>query len=289
MLTVDSGSFSAAARHLGVAPSSIMRRIEALEGDLGVRLINRTTRRLGLTEAGTLLLERARRLIADADDLSTALARGEVSPSGRLRISASIGFGRRHIATALGDFRQICPDVTIDLRLEDGFIDLVEDGIDIAIRIGRLADSRLRHVTLAPMCRVACASPLYLTKMGTPKRPQDLHAHHCLFVGRGTGTQDAWRFARTGRLQPPRQIIVNTPDAAVAAAVGGAGIAHLPTWMVADDIHAGRLVRLLKPFELGPSRVNGVHLIWPEQPAAKTAAFVSFLTKRFTSSTHWDI
>ncbi|HEY5755649.1 MAG TPA: LysR family transcriptional regulator [Steroidobacter sp.] len=289
VLTVERGSFSAAARHLGVAPSSIMRRIEALESDLGVRLINRTTRRLGLTEAGALLLERGRRLIADADDLSTALARGKVSPSGQLRISASIGFGRRHIATALGDFRQICPDVTIDLQLEDGFIDLVEGGIDIAIRIGRLADSRLRHVTLAPMYRVACASPLYLTKTGTPKRPQDLLAHQCVFVGRGAGTQDAWRFARTGRLQLPRQIIVNTPDAAVATAVGGGGIAHLPTWMVADDIRAGRLVRLLQPFELGPSRVTGVHLIWPERPAAKTTAFVSFLTKRFKSSTHWDI
>src|SRR5690349_9703013 len=109
VLTVDCGSFSAAARQLGVAPSSIMRRIEALEGDLGVRLINRTTRRLGLTEAGALLLERGRRLITDADDLSTALARGEESPSGRLRLSASIGFGRRHIAMALGDFRQLCP------------------------------------------------------------------------------------------------------------------------------------------------------------------------------------
>jgi DNA-binding transcriptional LysR family regulator len=189
----------------------------------------------------------------------------------------------------LGDFRQICPDVTIDLRLEDGVIDLVESGIDIAIRIGRLADSQLRHVTLAPMHRVACASPLYLTKIGTPKRPQDLHAHPCVFVGRGTGTHDAWHFARTGRLQLPRQIIVNTPDAAVAAAVGGGGIAHLPTWLVADEIRAGRLVRLLQPFELGPSRVNGVHLIWPERPAAKTTAFVSFLTKRFAGSTHWDV
>lgn len=289
VLTIDSGSFSAAARHLGVAPSSIIRRIEALEDELGVRLINRTTRRLGLTEAGAVLLERGRRLITDADALSTALSRSEVAPSGQLRISASIGFGRRHIATALGDFRQICPDVTVDLRLEDGFTDLVESGIDIAIRIGRLADSRLRHVTLAPIRRVACASPLYLTRMGTPKRPQDLHAHHCLFVGWGTGTHSAWRFARTGRLQLPRQIIVNTPDAAVAAAVGGGGIAHLPTWMVADDIRAGHLVRLLQPFELEPSRVNGVHLIWPEQPAAKTTAFVSFLTKRFTSSTHWDV
>jgi DNA-binding transcriptional LysR family regulator len=288
VLTVDSGSFSAAARHLGVAPSSIMRRIQALEADLGMRLINRSTRRLGLTEAGAVLLERSRRLIADADDLSSALSRNQAAPSGRLRISASIGFGRRYIATAVGDFRRLYPNVSIDLRLEDDYVDLVESGFDIAIRIGRLADSRLRQVTLAPIRRVACASPSYLKSMGTPKRPQELLTHHCLFVGWGAGTQDAWRFARTGRLQLPRHVVVNTPDAAAAAAVGGAGIAHLPTWMVVDDIRAGRLVRLLQPFELGASRVNGVHVLWPERPAAKTKAFVSFLTQRFGDPT-WDI
>lgn len=289
VLTIDSGSFSAAARQLGLAPSSIIRRIEALEAELGVRLINRTTRRLGLTEAGTRLLERARRLIAEADELSATLPRGEATPSGRLRISASIGFGRRHIAPALGGFRERYPEVSIDLHLEDDFVDLIESGFDIAIRIGRLPDSRLRYVTLAPMRRIACASPSYVARMGTPKRPQDLHAHQCLFVGWGTGTQDAWRFARTGRLQLPRQITVNTPDAAVAAAVGGGGIAHLPTWMIGDDLRAGRLLRLLQTFELAPSRANGVHLIWPDRPAAKTKAFVEFLTKRFSSAAPWDL
>jgi DNA-binding transcriptional LysR family regulator len=144
----------------------------------------------------------------------------------------------------------------------------------------------LRHVTLAAIHRVACASPLYLKTKGIPKRPEDLNSHVCVFVG-GAGTQDAWRFARDRPQQLPRHIIVNTPDAALAAALGDAGIAHLPTWMVADDIHSGRLVRLLQPFELGPSRVNRVHVIWPEQPAAKTKAFVSFLTQRFASSAHW--
>lgn len=289
VLTIDSGSFSAAARRIGVAPSSIIRRIEALESELGVRLINRTTRGLGLTEAGTRLLERGRRLIAEADELSTTLSRSEAAPSGRLRISASIGFGRRHIATALGDFRQRFPEVTIDLQLDDGFVDLIESNIDIAIRIGRLADSRLRHVTLAPMHRIACASPAYLARAGTPKRPQELHAHDCLFVGGGTGTRDAWRFARAGKLQLPRQIVVNTPDAAVAVALGGGGIAHLPTWIVAEDIRAGRLTRVLRTFEHGPSRLNGVHLIWPDRPAAKTKAFVSFLTERFARSAPWDL
>jgi DNA-binding transcriptional LysR family regulator len=289
VLTIDSGSFSAAARQLGVATSSIVRRIEVLENDLGVRLINRTTRRLGLTEAGALLLEQGRRLIKDADDLSARLSQSEVAPSGLLRISASMGFGRRYIATALGDFRRTCPDVTVDLRLEDGLVDLIEEGIDIAIRIGRLADSRLRHVTLAAIHRVACASPLYLKTRGIPQRPEDLNSHVCVFVGGGAGTQDAWRFARGRPRQLPRHIIVNTPDAALAAALGDAGIAHLPTWMLADEIRSGRLVRLLQPFELGPSRGNGVHVIWQEQPAAKTKAFVSFLRQRFADSAPWDL
>lgn len=283
VLTVESGGFSAAGRRLGLAPSSVARRIEALEQDVGARLFHRSTRRLGLTEAGTLLLDRGRAMIANARDLRAALTKAELAPSGTLRISASIGFGRLYVAPALGAFRRAYPEVSIDLRLEDRVVDLLEAGVDIAVRVGRLRDSNLRHVMLAPVRRVACASPDYILRAGMPQQPRDLLDHDCLVVD-GAGGEGAWRFARIARLSVPRRIVVSTPAAAVAAAVGGAGVAHLPAWKVARQLAEGRLVRLLAPFEPEPSRGNAVHLVWPEHPPAKTTAFVSFFKAWFAAS-----
>lgn len=280
---VEAGSFSAAGRALGLVPSSVARRVEALERDLGAKLLNRTTRRLGLTEAGSIAYERGQAILRDAQALRGLVGARQSRPSGLLRISASTGFGRRYVAPCLGDFRRAYPEVTLDLRLEDDFVDLVGEGVDVAVRVGRLADSGLRHLALVPVRRRACASPAYLDRRPTPLRPQDLMEHDCVVVGGGVGTAGAWRFARTGPLRPPRTVRVNTPEVALAAALGGAGVAHLPSWLVDEDLRAGRLTPLLAAHEAPAERGDGVHLLWPEHPPAKTIAFVDFLKTRLAA------
>lgn len=288
VLIAETGSFSATGRKAGLAASSVARRLDALEKELGVRLVNRSTRRLGLTDAGLELLDRARAIISHLDEARTAVVGRDRGPSGLLRVTASFGFGRRHVAPALGEFARLYPALNVELRLEDGFADLIEQGVDLAIRIGRLPDSNLRQVRLAGVRRVACASPGYVGRRGVPQTPEELQDHDCIMVGGGVGLEGAWRFGsgRTPRLTP--RISVNSPEGVAAAAVGGAGIAHLPTWMVAEELRLGRLVELLSTFEAPPDRRNGLHLVWPKNEPAKTRAFAEFMKGRVGSPPYWD-
>jgi DNA-binding transcriptional LysR family regulator len=283
LAVAEAGGFSAAARKLGVSPSTAARRIEAFEQGLGTRLFKRSTRGLGLTEAGRALVEEGGALAVSARALADQLSHAETQPSGLLRVTASTSFGRRHIAPRLGAFRLAYPQLRVELRLEDGFVDLIETGLDMAIRIGRLPDSTLRCVTLGPVTRRLCASPEYLSRRDAPRRPADLGEHDCIVVGQGVGGHLAWRF-QGGRFWPAAPAItVSTPDAAVAVALGGAGLAHLPSWLVAEHLERGDLIPVLAQFDLPPERGAGVHLVWPERPPAKTTAFAAFLKEELAS------
>ena len=284
----ETGSFSAAGRKLGVAASSVARRIDAMEAELGTRLINRSTRRLGLTESGGILFERGRSILASIDDARAAVTDADDRLTGRLRISASIGFGQRQVAPALGAFTRRYPGVTVELRLEDDFVDLIEADVDVAIRIGRLPDSRLKQVRLAPLRRIAVASPDYLARRGAPAHPDDLPDHDCLLVAGSVGQEGGWRFAVGTPATPAAHISTNTPEAAAAAARSGAGIAHLPCWLVADDIAAGRLVPLLESFEQPPDPRAGVHLVWLPGPSARVRAFIDFFRDHVGRPASWD-
>ena len=277
LLVAETGGFSAAGRRLGLSPSATARRIEAFEQRLGARLLKRSTRGVGLTEAGRALAEQGADLALRADALQAILSQAEQRPTGLLRVSASHGFGRRYVAPHLGAFRQAFPEVRVDLRLEDQFVDLIAEGVDLAVRIGRLPDSNLRRLTLGPARRVLCASPAYLARRGAPTRPLELEAHDCIVVGQGVGGQAAWRFSG-GRFWPAAPaIVVSTPEAALAVALGDGGLAHVPQWLAADHLASGELVAVMADWAGPVEPGHGVHLVWPEKPPAKTVAFVDFL------------
>lgn len=279
------GSFSAVARSEGLSVSSVSRRIDALEAELGARLLHRSTRRIRLTEAGSALLERSRPLLASIEALRMEIRGAHTQPTGRLRVSASTSFGHRHVAPIVSAFLDSHRDMTVELRLEDAYVDLIESEVDVAVRIGRLADSQLHQVRLAPLRRIACASPSYLSRFGAPAHPRELAHHACLMVAGGVGREGAWRFKDQGpELLRPR-FVTNSPEAAAAAARAGAGIAHLPSWTVAEDIAVGRLVPVLEAFAPPPAPLAGVHLVWLPEPSARVRAFINFFRKQFAAST----
>jgi len=274
----ESGSLSRAAQLARTTPSTVSRRIAALEDELGVSLISRTTRRLALTEAGEKLLARCGPLISEFDAIRIELRETQSEPSGHLRVSASTGFGGRYLVPLLGEFRRTYPAIWVDVRLEDKQADLVANEADIAIRVGRLPDSSLRSCALGSLQRIACASPSYFLNRPPPKDPADLADHECIIVGSAGRNGGAWRFRGGSTLRLEPRLIVSSHEAAGAAAVTGAGIAHLPWWLVDEDLKTGRLERVLERYEQPSS--GGVYLVWRDRAPAKVRAFVSFLRER---------
>ena len=243
----SSGSFSEVGRRLGMAPSSVSRQVAALEDSVGAQLIHRTTRKLGLTEAGRLYFERVSRILAELDEASAAVSHLEGSPRGVLHINGPAAFGVRHIAPALPDFLDRFPEVRIELTLTDNFVDLLEVGADIAVRVGELEDSSLIARRLAPNRRILCASPGYLARAGMPECPEDLGAHNCLIYTRHHGNVN-WNLGGPDGVAEVRvggNLRTNNTEAVHAAALGGLGIALLPSWLVGQEVQAGRLVAVL--------------------------------------------
>lgn len=289
----ESGSFSAAGRRLGMAPSSVSRQLGGLEDSLGVRLLNRTTRRLSLTEAGRLYHERAERILADVDEAIAAVAYLHTSPRGLLRINVPLVFGRLHVVPALAAFLRQYPDVRIDLVLTDHFVNLVEEGVDVAIRVGELADSSLIAGRLAPNRRVICASPAYIARHGEPKLPDDLSRHHCL-VYKMNLANATWRLqgpegeigvAVSGPLQ------ANDLGALYAAVLEGLGLGLLPTWLVGDCLRSGELVGVLGDYQATATGFDtAIHAVFPQarQLSAKVRAFVDFMAARFSPRPPWE-
>jgi len=283
--------FTAAARRLRMSKSAVSKSVSALEGRLGVRLFNRTTRRLSLTEAGARLLDGARNALAMAEAAEQAVGNLAAAPRGTLRVNAPVSFGARHIADVLPEFLARYPDLAVDLDLLDRRVDPVEEGYDVTIRIGRLADSTLIARTLAPTRFVVGAAPAYLAAHGTPRTPAALREHACLsYSYQRTGRE--WVFAaadgRTLRVPVTGQLRANSGDLLLKVACAGEGIVLAPTFLCAEEVVAGRLVPLLT--EWTPMPGGAIHALFHESRnlLPKVRVFIDFLVEHFGAVPEWD-
>lgn len=280
------GSFTAAARSLSVSPSAVSKTIQRLEQQLGLRLFTRTTRSLVLTPEGRDLQERALHLLRAAEDVVQSAVAARSEPTGTLKIAAPLPVGTRLLAPALPEFRRRHPRLNIDLRLNDRFVNLVEEGIDVAIRIGQLADSGLISRGLAQIRLSAYASPAYLAARGTPTKPEDLSGHDCVnFRYQTSGQTLRWMFKtgnRTIEFTPNAAIVVDVSDAVVELLAAGGGVGMAASWIAAPYVQRGLLVPVLSEFSVDSSTITAV---WPESrrgnPAVK--AFIAFLEEVFPS------
>ena len=290
LTVVQTGSLSGAGRQSGLSPASVSRQITALEDDLGVRLLNRTSRRLSLTEAGQVYLEHAERLLHDIDELRDAVSQMAVKPRGTLRIQSRISLGTQHVAPLIPTFLALYPDLKIDLWLTDNDLDLTEHGIDLAIRTGNLSDSTLIGRRLASSPRVICASPEYWAEHGKPATPEALMDHNCLTYRFEFGTAAAlWQFRTdTGQsvnVQVAGNFQTNNGEALRVATLSGLGVAMLPAWSVKDHLKAGSLELVLSEYETTVSDLDfGIYAVYLSRRnlSAKTRLFVDHLVTEFS-------
>ncbi|MGB8712906.1 MAG: LysR family transcriptional regulator [Onishia taeanensis] len=279
-----SGSFAEAARHFGLPASSVSRRIAGLEKALGHRLLYRHTRAVRLTEVGEGYLQQVREALESLDMASEQVSGAASHPQGLLRVNAPVAFGRLHVAPLLASFQARYPDIEIELTLTDAFVDPVQEGADIVIRIGALEDSSLVARELATQRFVACAAPGYLAAHGEPQSPDDLPAHNCL-VYKGTRGVQPWYFRAASTT--PFQVVEargnlrsNNAESLVEAALQGQGIVLFPTWLLQQYLKAGSLVPVLNDWEAaGEPTLQGIHAIYPENRlrSSKVSAFLDHL------------
>jgi DNA-binding transcriptional LysR family regulator len=274
------GSYTAAARSLSISPSAVSKSVQRLEQRLGVSLFTRTTRSLTLTPEGRDLHERALRLLRDAEEIEQVAIMARGAPSGTLRIAVSLPIGVHLIAPALPAFRKRYPEVMIDLRVNDRITDLVQQGIDVAVRIGDLADSRLLSRRLGPYRLCAFAAPRYLAEHGTPMHPNDLEGHDTVNLRyQSTGQSYRWPFrigSREIEIVPTSAIVVDASEALVSAVTAGGGIGMLATFIAAPYVARGELIPVLPGFAV---ERNNISAIWPESRRANPAvrAFLNLL------------
>jgi DNA-binding transcriptional LysR family regulator len=242
---IDDGTLAGAGRRLRRSPPAVSRMLTALEERVGIRLVERTTRRLSPTEAGLNLAERARTLLAEYDAATNAAASATVR--GLLRVTAPVQFGRLHVASVVASFLDAYPALAIELMLHDRHLDLIEEGLDVAVRIGALTDSGLLSRRVGEVTRLLVASPAYLARRGTPRTPAELTAHDTIFGSSRAGAPE-WRFGRGAVRLTPR-LLVNEVEAQLIAIRAGRGIARLLSYQVAEDLAAGTLIRLLPSTE----------------------------------------
>ncbi len=273
----------AAAQALGVTPPAVSRRLAALEKRLGVRLLNRTTRRLSLTPEGERYQADGEQILRDLEGLERSLSESRDIPHGLLRINAGFGFGRRHLGPLISDFVRLYPKVDIVLHLSDRTLDLTEHALDIGIRFGPPPDSRVLARKIAANRRLLCAAPDYLEEYGMPLEPRDLANHQCIVIRENHQAFNNWQLTDgkqqvTVKVRSP--LAVNHGEIAVDWALAGHGIILRSEWDIAGDLRSGRLVRILDPWA-GSSA--DIHAIYPQrhQLSAKVRAFLDFLVARF--------
>jgi DNA-binding transcriptional LysR family regulator len=276
---VETGSLSAAARALDQSLPAVSRGISSLERQIGGRLLVRTTRRISLTEAGRTYYERAKRVLGDLREAEAEVAREHSVPSGRLVVSASVTFGRFFMGGLIAGYLLRHPEVEVRVLLTDRYVDLVGEGVDVALRIGKLGDSALVARRLGEIRRMLVGAPTYLRKSGRPKHPSDLTGHDCLLFTY-LAEPETWRFRENGRtLGVPvhGKLRADNQDVILEAALRGAGLAQLPSWLVRPYVASGRLVPLLQKHESPPF---DVHVVFPHARllSAKTRAFVDHLS-----------
>lgn len=282
---LDRGSFSSAAKDLGITPSAVSKLISRLEDRLGARLLERSTRRLALTQEGEIYLARARRIVADIEEAEAEVARVRGAPRGRLRINSGTAFGLHQLAPALADFLSRYPEIDIELSITDRLVDLIEEQSDIAVRSGHIPDGPFVQRKIADLERVICAAPSYLARHGTPKTAADLKHHDCIVVA-GAGLS-RWPFKTRGGIDVvdvrPR-VSTDDAEAALRLAIEGAGIVRLSDVIVGRPLRNGELVALLtdihhvEPFPLAAFYPAGRHRL------PRVAVFIEFLLERFADA-----
>ena len=286
---VASGSFAKAADRLGLSTSGASRQVAELEAHLQTRLLNRTTRRVSLTESGRQFYERAVQLMADLAEAEQEASSAAVVPRGTIRLTTSVNFGVRHVGPAIAEFLERHPEVRFDVSLSDRVVDLVEEGFDLAIRIGPPGADNLVARKLGETRLVPCASPQYLAKHGAPKTPEDLAQHDC-FTYEYVSPRHVWRFRdRSGAERSVRVsggLHSNNGDLLAEVAAQGAGIVFEPAFIVGPEVRAGRLVPLLQDFVPPPVPI---YALYPSRKhlSAKVRRFVEFLVERFASAQDW--
>lgn len=280
------GSFSVTARELDVTTPAVSKRLAQMENRLGVQLLNRTTRRVGLTAEGELYLLHARRILAEIDDMEQLVSSAVSAPKGLLRVNATLGFGRTHIAPLISGFAKLHPDVQIQLQLTVNPPPADDDAFDVCVRFGEPPDARVIARKLAPNRRLLCASPAYLAKRGAPKLPQDLVQHSCIGIRQGDAAYGIWRLSSGKRVETVKvsgNLSTSDGEIAVNWALAGHGIVMRAEWDVARYLRSGRLRRVLDHHQSPPA---DIHAVWPQrhQSSARVRAFVSHLAEHFEKS-----
>jgi DNA-binding transcriptional LysR family regulator len=280
---VKHGSLSALARELGLTPPAVSTRLSRMERRLGVRLLNRTTRRLSVTQEGELYLSNGTRLLAELEELDGMVSRSRAIPQGLLRVNATFGFGRRHIAPAISAFARRFAAVEVQLTLTDRTVNLTDQAYDVGIRFGQMPDSRIVARKIAANQRFLCASPDYLARAGAPLSPRELQAHQCIVLRENDSAYGTWHLSR-GRKQETVKVrgalSSNDGETAVVWALDGHGILMRSEWDVREHLYSGALCRVLPEWSL-PSA--DVYAVYGERLnlSAKVASFVDFLTEWF--------
>jgi DNA-binding transcriptional LysR family regulator len=286
---VDGGSFSAAARRLGMSRSAVSKAVSKLEHSLGVRLLHRSTRHLSVTEVGAAFAEHCSRILDEMAQAERVASSLHAQPRGVLRVAASVAFGTLHVAPALADFLGHYPDLDIDMTITDRGIDLAEEGYDVVVRVARELPPNLVARPLAPVRRKLCATPDYFARHGLPQAPPDLARHNCLDYTH-SGEQGLWRFTGPqGEIAVPvaGRLRINDDEALSQAVLGGLGLALLPTFIVGGDLQAGRLRAALSEYIPVERHVYALYLPTRHLPA-KVRAFIDFLVERFGPDPYWD-
>jgi DNA-binding transcriptional LysR family regulator len=281
---IESGGFTAAGKQLGLPKSTVSRQVGALENRLGVRLLHRTTRVLRPTEAGLAYYEQCTRILTEVLEAETALSQSQMVPIGKLRVTAPLSFGYRFMGDLVASFLTAHPQVELTLSLSDRRMDLIEDGFDVAIRVGVLDDSSLVARKLGPASMVIAGSPAYFERRGVPGQPLDLKDHSCLIYAYGPSS---WSFKRGLTVPVAGPLVSNNGDILAAAAAAGLGLVLSPRFIVAGELASGKLVSVLEDHL---PTVGGVWALYPANRflSAKVRAFVDHVVSWFSSSPSWE-
>lgn len=287
---VENKSFTATAERLELSKSVVSKYVSRLEQRLGVRLLNRSTRKLSLTEAGNIMYQRCLRGLDEIEAAEIEVSHLQQTPKGQLKFNVPMSFGIQHIAPAIPAFQREYPEVQINMNLDDRRVDLVEEGYDLAIRIGELPDSNLVARRLGPCRHVLCASPAYLKEYGIPRTPQDLEGHRTLSFAYHDAPNE-WKLLSASNqyvtVPIKNSISMNNSIGLLQALLQGAGIALVPTFIAGTDLQAGRLKKLLPSY--GLLEVS-IYAVYPQRKylSPKVRAFIDFISKRITDKPYWD-
>lgn len=279
---VETGSFSAVAREANIGQPAVSKQIAALEAHLGAQLLQRNTRKLLLTEAGRSFYDSSLKLLADLETAESQVGQRQIRPSGLLRVTVSSGFGRLHVVPLLGEFRVRYPELTVELLVSDRYVDLIEEGIDVALRIGDLGSSNLTARLIASFPRITVASPSYLAAHGAPIVPEDLDRHDTIAFTFRRAVRP-WTFLSAGReieLIPQGRLRTNDAEHLRACVLAGLGIAQAPSWLFSRDLAEGSVVELLLDHPGARMPVHAVHTAG-RQPPGKIRVFIDYLAACF--------